>query len=739
MKREIEGKWKTAGIVTVAMLVISVLFAVMPASAADSVRVGPPSSMTTIYQGEKINITGVNSSYNVKFYRIEDSNEVYKFEVIPYTVKRVTADIAPSGHYHIKYVPAGKTNWTTSETDIVSPSMEIELLDAYGKEITATTKGKKIYIDTSMLNIPLEDVVEIKHKPEGGSETTITKIDIKNLTNYPIDTSSWKIGEHELWIETVPELSYGLDMKSDTVTIKIYEEEISIEAEKTQPFTYEEVRIRIRAPPYTLFNFSTNYPENVIMTSAEDNPLNLSIGEETNMTNLSNPKIIKYNGRYGFNATTDESGEYAFVVKFTDDRTYTFKVWFGYDSYDDATGKYRDKVDIDVSKARISFDVPATVVRGETLTIRGTAPEAKWVVIAVDDKVIEGGEHVTVTNGKFEVDWDTSNYVPGTYTIEGFIELEGYKAGDSVKGISSDGRVTIRIIPPAPELHASISKSIVSLGESFEVYGNASTDYVEVVAISPEGGSGIGLDGLYGVSIYTVPIFKFYNFYKKIKVDCDADTGNYTIIVLSPGMDGVYGMSPSYKYIDSILDLDGAGPELGVIDVSNKTQEEIVRVIEDATVNAAGSDDLIWMGNIIVSNDSYIDTGQSPNPYPSIFGTHNGTIVPANDITVSKIFVYPCVGTGGHAEYVRIWGNGVDAHATWNGYGGEDWNILHFNRTFTLEAGKEYNFTIKTGSYPQIFHEELLETLDGSIVRCEEFVDVNGKRHKWIPAFKIYA
>ncbi|UYZ39890.1 MAG: DUF3821 domain-containing protein [Candidatus Methanospirare jalkutatii] len=133
-----------------------------------------------------------------------------------------------------------------------------------------------------------------------------------------------------------------------------------------------------------------------------------------------------------------------------------------------------------------------------------------------------------------------------------------------------------------------------------------------------------------------------------------------------------------------------------------------------------------------------IDTGQSLNPYPSIFGTHNCTIVPANDITVSKIFVYPCVGTGGHAEYVRIWGNGVDAHATWNGYGGE-WNILHFNRTFTLEAGKEYNFTIKTGSYPQIFHEEVLETLDGSIVRCEEFVDANGKRHKWIPAFKIYA
>ena len=133
------------------------------------------------------------------------------------------------------------------------------------------------------------------------------------------------------------------------------------------------------------------------------------------------------------------------------------------------------------------------------------------------------------------------------------------------------------------------------------------------------------------------------------------------------------------------------------------------------------------------------DTGEPSDPYPSISGVHRGTITPAHDVIASKLLVYPCVGTGGHAEYVRIWGNGVDAHAIWNGYGGEDWNILHFNRTFTLEAGKEYNFTIKTGSYPQIFHEEVLEALDGSIVRCEEFVDANGKRHKWIPAFKIYA
>ncbi len=79
------------------------------------------------------------------------------------------------------------------------------------------------------------------------------------------------------------------------------------------------------------------------------------------------------------------------------------------------------------------------------------------------------------------------------------------------------------------------------------------------------------MEGLYGVSIYTVPTYisanalsnnevgmeeghPSNNFYKKIKVDSVADAGNYTLLVLSREMDDVYGNS-SYKYIDSILDL----------------------------------------------------------------------------------------------------------------------------------------------------------------------------------------
>ena len=221
-------------------------------------------------------------------------------------------------------------------------------------------------------------------------------------------------------------------------------------------------------------------------------------------------------------------------------------------------------------------------------------------------------------------------------------------------------------------------------------------------------------------------------------MDSSADTENYTILVLSPGIDGVYGNS-SYKYIDSILDLDGAGPELGAIDVSNKTQEEIVSVIKNVTINRAGSDDLIWMGNITVSNKSYIDTGQSPNPYPSISGTHNGTIIPTKTIIATKLYTYPCAGTGGHTEYARIWNKTWNATATWDGYAG-DWHNITFDNPVVLLPNKTYNYTIRTGSYPQIIHNQTHTTLDGSFINCTEFIDANGKKYEdWIPAIKLYS
>ncbi len=132
------------------------------------------------------------------------------------------------------------------------------------------------------------------------------------------------------------------------------------------------------------------------------------------------------------------------------------------------------------------------------------------------------------------------------------------------------------------------------------------------------------------------------------------------------------------------------------------------------------------------------DTGEPENPYPSISGMHNGTIKPNQTINVSKLYTYPCLGTGGHTEFAMIWNDTIKdcAVAKWNGYVG-DYNTISFNRALTLEEGVIYNYTIRTGSYPQIHHTDNLSTPVGFIT-CSEFIDANGKTyHDWIPAIRL--
>jgi len=130
------------------------------------------------------------------------------------------------------------------------------------------------------------------------------------------------------------------------------------------------------------------------------------------------------------------------------------------------------------------------------------------------------------------------------------------------------------------------------------------------------------------------------------------------------------------------------------------------------------------------------DTGAPTNPYPSIAGTHNGTIKPNQTITVSTLYTYPCAGTGGHTEYARIWNSTLDVNATWNGYA-DDWHNISFNEPFTLVKDEVYNYTIRTGSYPQIIHARS-KPVTGGLINCTKFIDANGKvYYDWIPAIKL--
>ncbi len=137
-----------------------------------------------------------------------------------------------------------------------------------------------------------------------------------------------------------------------------------------------------------------------------------------------------------------------------------------------------------------------------------------------------------------------------------------------------------------------------------------------------------------------------------------------------------------------------------------------------------------------IQSFDYFDTGEGS--YPCIMGTHNGTIKPTNNIIVNTLYTYSCSGTGGHTEYVRIY-NATETLATgnWEGYKSGDYRNIMFPDQFTLIGGQTYNYTIITGSYPQIIHVPSKEAAGGTIT-CTKFTDANGKIYNdWIPAIKL--
>jgi hypothetical protein len=140
--------------------------------------------------------------------------------------------------------------------------------------------------------------------------------------------------------------------------------------------------------------------------------------------------------------------------------------------------------------------------------------------------------------------------------------------------------------------------------------------------------------------------------------------------------------------------------------------------------------------------ETAFDAGSSANPYPSSPGRFNGTIRPSFNLTVSTLYTYPCLGTGGHTESIELYdGTALVANGTWNGYD-RDWHNLTLHNltggsSVTLLKDREYRYLMRTGSYPQIIHAASKE-LNGGTITCTSFEDANGKVHTdWIPAIRL--
>jgi len=184
----------------------------------------------------------------------------------------------------------------------------------------------------------------------------------------------------------------------------------------------------------------------------------------------------------------------------------------------------------------------------------------------------------------------------------------------------------------------------------------------------------------------------------------------------------------------AIAEVEWPNPDQGIF---NATIDTTYAVAGNYTLKA---DDGEWNTDTaivkILAPIPIFDTGKGT--YPSIMGTHNGTITPLCTINVSKLYTYPCVGTGGHTESIKLFENDTFiANGTWNGYK-DDWHNVTITPSVTLQAGHTYNYTIVTGSYPQIVHGTPFNATGGTIT-CTSFEDANGKVHyDWIPAIRLW-
>lgn len=144
----------------------------------------------------------------------------------------------------------------------------------------------------------------------------------------------------------------------------------------------------------------------------------------------------------------------------------------------------------------------------------------------------------------------------------------------------------------------------------------------------------------------------------------------------------------------------------------------------------------------IIIYSPIFDTDSPANPYPSIRGTHNGTTTPSHDIYVTKMYTYPCFKTGGHSEFVVFYyqnNNTKIANGTWIGSYLGNYQWIEFATPFTLYKDATYNYTIITGSYPQIHHTPSLLT-DNGWINCTKFTDANGEIYTdWIPAIRLWS
>jgi PKD repeat protein len=402
----------------------------------------------------------------------------------------------------------------------------------------------------------------------------------------------------------------------------------------------------------------------------------------------------------------------------------------------------------------VELDPIESVIVGEPLVVTGTSNRKEGFAIVVTAKgpTELSPKTVLLEKGKFSATFDTTDAPLGTYVVK-VDDGDGHIDTTTVEIIAPENYPPTAIIDSITPNPAKQDKDTIS----FIGHGNDSDGSVVAYNWSSS------IEGLLNISpSFTIPASELsigvHTIYFTVQDDGGAwsfpATENLTILTnqppvasfsylpVNPSVNETVTFNASFSF-DPDGNVTSYNWSFGDGNLTNTTGSIITHSygsVGEYTVNLTVTDNEGATNRNsqtikVFSNITYFDT--ELGTYPSISGTHNGTITMTHTVNVSKIYLYPCTGTGGHVKYARIWNESWDgAEARWDGYV-DDWHNCSFDKNFTLVAGETYNYTIRTDSYPQIHHTPELLTAKGWIT-CTSFLDINGKRHEGgIPAIRL--
>ncbi len=463
-----------------------------------------------------------------------------------------------------------------------------------GDTVTATTAGQVLNVSVTT-NIPDAAQGDIKvTKVEGdklltvdGEGSPLENLNMSDIDGFTLNTTGFDKGEYKIYIKTDKDQADGLAESSNTVTLTIYKEEITLTADKEEPVKGKDVKFTVQGPPDTGIVISTDKPDVAEMqTGAEKVPAGNASWAD--------------NGECEFRLDdvspafrTNENGAFTFIMQFNDDKKVNVKV------RDNNTPRlYIDNdIDIDVQGSEVVLvDVPATAVVGDDIELEGTANTGDEVDIFIEG--ILAAANVEIEDGVFDEDIATGPDAAGSINklkITGSVKIEivvddyvGANVGvDELddEDVDADDSAVVRLV--SGELTAKQADDVLTIeDEDYGISGTAEgVDDVFVLIFGPRGGSQILTAGDTFESVDVDDDDRFVEEDVAV-IDSDVDKGKYTTVIVSAGRDGVFGINTPATVDDLSILID---------DLTGKDADQILTgerpILVSSLWGEVGSDD----------------------------------------------------------------------------------------------------------------------------------------------------